>query len=181
MTNNEKLQEYFNFTQSDLQENRQGQVSEDQRLLVKGRNQRFNNNILIVLVFILVISAGAAIYTRNAISNVSDFPFSSAVVGPGITIVIMAVYMINRSKKKSDFSLQKVEGKVNFVWVEERIRNNSNAGPDYKTVRSLQMRVGGESFNVREELMDIINQGDNVRFYYTGGGDIVSAEFVDKP
>lgn len=179
MSNDSKLQEYFNFTQSDLQENRQGRVSEDQRLLVKGRTQRFNNNILIVLVFILMISAGAAIYTRNAISNVSDFPFSSALLGPGITIVIMTVYMINRSKKKSDFSLQKAEGMVNFVWVEERVRNHSNAGPDYKTVRSLQVRIGGESFNVREELMDIINQGDNVRFYYTGGGEIVSAEFIN--
>ena len=180
MTKNEKLQEYFNFTSSDLQGNRQGRVSEDQRLLVKGRTQRFNNNILIVLVFILMISAGAAFYTRNAISNGSNFPFSSALLGPGITIVVMTVFMLNRSKKKSDFSLQKAEGTVNFVWVEERVRNHSNAGPDYKTVRSLQMRVGGESFNVREELMDIINQGDNVRFYYTGGGDIVSAEFVDK-
>ncbi|HNO94431.1 MAG TPA: hypothetical protein PKJ84_09680 [Anaerolineales bacterium] len=181
MTKNEKLQEYFNFTQSDLQENRQGQVSEDQRLIVKNRAQRFNNNILIVLVFILVISAGAAAFTRKAVLSASGFPFSPALLGPGITIVIMTVYMLNRSKKKSDFSLHKAEGTVNFVWVEERVRNHSNSGPDYKTVRSLQMRVGGESFNVREELMDIINQGDNARFYYTGGGDIVSAEFVGKP
>lgn len=176
-----KLQEYFNFTQSDLQENRQGRVSEDQRLIVKDRSQRFNNNILIVLIFILVISAGAAMFARGAISGTGKFPFSSAMLGPAITIVVMAVYMVNRSRKKNDFSLHQAEGTVNFVWVEERVRNHSNAGPDYKTVRSLQMRVGGTSFNVKEELMDIIDQGENCRFYYTGGGDIVSAEFVGKP
>ena len=80
MTKNEKLQEYFNFTQSDLQENRQGQVSEDQRLIVKNRAQRFNNNILIVLIFILVISAGAAAFTRKAVLSASGFPFSPALL-----------------------------------------------------------------------------------------------------
>lgn len=180
MSKDLKLQEYFNFTQSDLQENRQGRVSDDQRLIVKDRAQRFNNKILIVLVFILVISAGAAFFVRNAVLGTGTFRFSSAMLGPAITIVIMTVYMVNRSQKKNDFSLQRAEGTVNFVWVEERVRNHSNAGPDYKTVRSLQMRVGGTSFNVKEELMDIINQGDNCRFYYTGGGDIVSAEFVEK-
>lgn len=180
MSNNEKLQEYFDFTEADLRENRRGSISEKQHLIVKGRTKRFNNNIMMVLVAILVISAGAAVFARGAISSTNNFPFTSAILGPAITVIVMVVYMLNRSKKKSDFSLQRAEGTVNFVWVEQRVRNHSNAGPDYITERSLQMRVGGETFNVKEELMDIINQGDNVRFYYTGGGDIISAEFMDK-
>ena len=180
MIRNEKLQEYFDFTEADLRENRQGRVSENQRSIVKGRAKRLNSNIVIVLMFVLIVSAAAMLFTRSAIPVTGNFPFSTAVVGPAITIVIMIVYMVNRSKKKSDFSLYTAEGMVNFVWVEEHVRNHSNAGPDYKTVHSLQMRVGGESFNVREELMDIINQGEQCRFYYAGGGDIVSAELLSN-
>ncbi len=179
MSANEKLQRYFNFTQSDLQANRQGRVTEEQRLTLKDRTRRFNSKVLIVLFFVVAIGVGASLYVGRLAGGSGGFSISTAMLGPIITVIIMTAYLVNRSRKKSDFSLQKAEGTVNFVWVEERVRNHSNAGPAYKTVRSLQMRVGGTSFNVREELMDIINQGDNVRFYYTGGGDIVSAEFVD--
>jgi hypothetical protein len=42
------------------------------------------------------------------------------------------------------------------------------------------MHVNDVSFDVQKDILEIIDQGDNVRFYYTGGGDIVSAEFVEK-
>ncbi len=181
MSNKEKLQQYFNFTQSDLQANQQGRITENQRAHVKGKVQRFNSRILIFLVIVLMISVGAFFVVRMVSSSAgssSGLPVS-AFLGPGITVIVLIVFMASRTNKKNDFSLQKAEGKVNFVWVERQVMNQDRTG--YKTEQSLQMRVDGASFNVSKNLMDIINQGDNCRFYYTGGGDIVSAEFIDKP
>lgn len=179
MSKNEKLQEYFNFTQSDLQANRQGRVTENQQAHVKGKVQRFNSRILVVLAIMFVIGFGVNFAVRMASAS-SDFSGSipTAALGPVITIVILILFMVFRTNKKNDFSLQKVEGTVNFVWVENRVPNQDHTG--YKTEKNLQMRMGGTSFNVSQTLMDILNQGDNVRFYYTGGGDIISAECVKK-
>ena len=180
MSKDLKLQEYFNFTQSDLQENRQGRVTENQRAQVKGRVQRFNSRIVIFLAIILLISVGAFFAVRMASSgggSLSGLPIR-AFLGPGLTVTVLIIFMASRTNKKNDFSLQKAEGVVNFVWVERQVPNQDRTG--YKTEKSLQMRVGGVSFNVSENLVDIINQGDTCRFYYTGGGDIVSAEFLEN-
>lgn len=181
MNKESKLQNYFNFTLGDLRENQQGRITENQRAHVKGNVQRFNSRILVFLVIVLMISVGIFFVVRMVSSSAgssSDLPVS-AFLGPGITVIVLIVFMASRTNKKNDFSLQKAEGKVNFVWVERQVMNQDRTG--YKTEQSLQMRVDGASFNVSENLMDIINQGDNCRFYYTGGGDIVSAEFIDKP
>ena len=179
MLRNSKLQEYFNFTYTDLQSNRMGQVTDNQRIHVKGKVKRFNNRILIVLAIMFMLTLGGFVVFRMAAGNTfTSFP--TAMLGPIITLVVLVVFMVSRTNRKNDFSLKKAEGIVNFVWVEERVRNTSDTGPDYKMVRRLEMRVGGVSFNVNQELMDIINQGDTYRFYYTGGGDIVSAEFLNK-
>lgn len=183
MSKTEKLQQYFNFTQSDLQANRQGRITENQRAHIKAKVQRYNNRILIVLGVVLVIGfiANFAIRIAAASDQFSNF-FSSlpmGAVGPIFAAFIMVIFLIFRTQKKNEQSLLKAEGVVSFVWVESRVSNQDRTG--YKTVKNLKMRVGGVSFNVNENLMDIINQGDNVRFYYTGGGDIVSAEIIDKP
>lgn len=181
MNKNEKLQQYFNFTQGDLHANRQGRITENQQTQVKGRVQRFNSRILIFVAVLLLVSVGVFFAVRMISvsgSSSSGFPVSS-LFGPAITVIVLIIFMANRTNKKNDFSIKKAEGTVNFVWVEHRIANQDNTG--YKTEKSLEMRVSGVSFNVNQNLMDIIDQGDNVRFYYTGGGDIVSAEFVDKP
>lgn len=178
MTANQKLQEYFKFTQSDLQANRQGRVTENQQAHVKGRVQRFNSRIFIFVAVLLMISAGVFFAVRLASGSGNSeggFP-TSFLFGPAITIIILIVFVATRTNRKNDFSLKKAEGTVNFVWVERRVANQDNTG--YKTEKSLEMRVDGVSFNVSKNLMDIINQGDNVRIYYTGGGEIVSAEFV---
>lgn len=182
MSNDLRLQQYFNFTQSDLQENRQGHITENQRAHIKANVQRYNNRILIVLGIALMIGfiSNFAIRIAAASDEFSKL-FSSlpmGAVGPIFATFIMVIFLIFRTQKKNEHSLLKVEGTVNFVWVESRISNKDRTG--YKTVKNLQMRVGGVSFNVNENLMDIINQGDNARFYYSSGGDIVSAEFVEK-
>ena len=180
MSKDLKLQEYFNFTQNDLQANRQGRVTENQQARVKGKVQRFNSRILIFLALLLFLSVGVffVVHMVSSGGGSSNGLPVTAFLGPGITIIVLIVFMASRTNQKNDFSLQKAEGTVNFVWVERRIMNQDQTG--YKTEKSLQMQVGGVSFNVSKNLMDILNQGDNVRFYYTGGGDIVSAEFVDK-
>lgn len=175
-----KLQEYFNFTQSDLQENRQGRITENQRAHVKGKVQRFNSRILVFMAFLLILSVGAFFVVRVASASAGSsggLPVF-AILGPGLTVVVLIVFMASRTNRKNDLSIQKAEGTVNFVWVEHRIMNQDQTG--YKTEKRLQMRVSGVSFNVNEKLMDIINQGDNYRFYYTGGGDILSAEFLQS-
>lgn len=180
MSTNEKLQQYFNFTQNDLQANRQGRVTENQQAHVKGKVQRFNSRIIIFIIVVAVIAFGVNFAIRMAAaSDAFSGSIPTAALGPVITIAILFFFMAFRTNKKNDFSLKKAEGTVNFVWVERQVSNMDRTG--YKTEKSLEMRVGGVSFNVNQNLMDIINQGDNVRFYYTGGGEIVSAEFVDKP
>jgi len=178
MNRNEKLQEYFQFDETDLRENRQGRVSELQRSIVKNRVGSFNRNALIVGVLILAVAGVVVARVGGALGADNLFSMLRLVAGPLLTILVLSGFLIYRTSRKNDFSLKSAEGPVNFVWVEDRVANQDNTG--YKTVRRLQMRVGGVSFHVKEALMDVINQGDICRFYYTGGGDIVSAEFIEK-
>jgi len=180
MSKDEKLQQYFNFTQGDLLANQQGRVTENQQAHVKGKVQNFNNRILIVLVVVFLIGLGvnSAIRTASAVNGGFPISLPTSMLGPVIVIILMVVFMSVRSKKKNDFSLKKAEGDVKFVWVERQVPNQDRTG--YKTEKSLQMHVGGVSFNVSQKLMEAVNEGDTYRFYYTGGGDIVSAESLDK-
>lgn|GEM_PF-1254280 len=177
---NEKLKTYFNFTPSDLQANRQGRITESQQAHIKAKVQRFNSRIIVFIAVIAVIAVIAfgvnfAVRLASAGDGFSN-SITNMALGPVITILVLIFFIAFRSNKKSDVSIKKIEGVVNFVWVERQVSNMDRTG--YKTEKSLEMRVGGVSFNVNQNLMDIINQGDNVRFYYTGGGEIVSAEFV---
>jgi hypothetical protein len=171
MTKNEKLQEYFDFTEPDLKENSEGRVSKDQQLLVKNKLQNQINGILFVLLVLGFITVAINLGRSN------DFAaFQKTLVIPAFIGVFAFLFILYQYANKSDFSLKFVEGKVNFVWVEERVRENGT----YRTSRRLKMHVNDVSFDVQKDILEIIDQGDNVRFYYTGGGDIVSAEFVEK-
>ena len=174
MSNNEMLQEYFDFTESELEENRQGRVTEEQALIIKERTQKYNNLAVAVMLIMLAV---AFVIILNSTSDVKDFPIMEAMAIPLIIAGAVVVFLILRTVSKNDLTVQKVEGKVNFVWVEERTREAGNLG--YTTVSRFKMRVGRISFDVREELMDIIDQGNCYRFFYTSGGDILSAEVVD--
>ena len=175
MSNNEMLREYFDFTESELEENRQGCVTEEQGLIIKERTQKYNNLAVAVTLIMLFL---AFVIILNSTSDVKDVSVMEAMTMPLIIAGGVVIFLIIRTASKNDFSVQKVEGKVNFVWVEERTRGSWKTGDT--PVSRFKMRVGGKSFDVREELMDIIDQGDRYRFFYTSGGDILSAEVLEK-
>jgi hypothetical protein len=171
MTKNEKLQEFFDFTNEDLEENRQGRVSEDQLALVKIKLQ--NEITAIVFVFVVLGFIALVISFGNS-QNSAAFQktlFTTLAVG-----VMAAIYILFRYAYKSDYSLSSIEGKANFVWVEERVKYNGT----YRTTRRLKLHIKDISFDVKKDLLEIIDQGDHCRFYYTNGGDIVSVECLNN-
>lgn len=161
----EELQRYFNFTKSDLEENIKGRVTEGQKAMLKEKLQK--EIIMIVGLFLVMGVIGLIILPSN------KFFLVTMAVG-------FIVTLIGRITIKRDHSLDYAEGPVNFFWEEHKIRDAENYN-NYTTTRKLKMKVGSKSFDVREDLMDILDQGDNCCFYFTGGGDIVSAEYLGKP
>lgn len=174
MSTNKMLQEHFDFTESELEENRQGRVTEEQILIIRERIQKYNNLAAAVTILLLVVAFGIIL---NSTSGVKDFPIMEAMTIPIMIAGGVVIFLVLRTASKNDFSVQKVEGKVNFVWVEERTRGSKST--ESATVSRFKMRVGRISFDAREELMDIIDPGERYRFFYTKGGDILSAEIVD--
>lgn len=175
MSNNEMLREYFDFTESELEENRQGRVTEEQVLIIKERTQTYNNLVVAITLIMLAIVFGIIL---NSTSGVKDFPILETMAIPLFLAVGVVIFLVLRTTSKNDFSVKKVEGKVNFVWAEERTRGSKST--ESTTVSRFKMRVGRISFDARAELMDIIDPGERYRFFYTKGGDILSAEVVDR-
>ena len=170
----ERLQEYYEFTDDDLKENRHGRVTEFQKQVLQQKNQK---ETLLLLGFFAGLGIILFIVNQTRFpSGDSSFLRTFLAVMFAVVVVSMVIRMI----KRANISLSSISGEVNFVWEEEKIQHTENIHR-YTTVRRLKMRVGGASFDVDERLKKIIDQGDICRFYYTGGGDIVSAEFIDKP
>jgi hypothetical protein len=84
--------------------------------------------------------------------------FSLAIFGVILIVVLKVVF--ERANRKVDTIVRRVEGKVNFVWVERQERDTTKTGPMYKTVRVLEMRIGGETFNVNNELLVITHNSN---------------------
>lgn len=170
MTKTKRLEEYFFFSQDDLRENRKGAITEDQRLVLKEKTQRDTNVLLIFFI------GSGIVYV--AVNYIFDLGPGSMTISAVLGIMFVAVIILRRVKR-SDQSLQHVEGAIEFFW-EEHTTRDANNSTHLTTTKTLYLMVGEKKFQVREDLMDILDQGDRCRFYYTGGGDIISAEVISR-
>lgn len=174
MTKQERLQYYFEFTEDDLKNNRLGKVTAAQQQALQEKTKKEA-----IRLFGIFAGVGLLFFVVNRVRfPTSNSSFSWTILA--LLLVIAFVSMALRIIKRSNISLNSISGEVNFVWEEEKIQDAENIH-QYTTVYRLKMRVGRISFDVDKSLQSIINQGDNIRLYYTGGGDIISAEFVEKP
>ncbi|MBK9778597.1 MAG: hypothetical protein IPP55_00870 [Anaerolineales bacterium] len=185
----EKIMEVLGFDDADLGSNRLGQLTQKQKDLLaeKAKSHKSFNTIIGVIIAVvfggaLLTGLGAPILAAVGGSLLESGKVTTEallalipiicvvlfvlVIFGGILIVILKV-VFDRANQKVDTTVRRVEGTVNFIWVERRERNTSKTGPTYKTVRVLEMRIGGETFNVNNELPNVINQGEEWIFYYT--------------
>lgn len=174
MTKQERLQYYFEFTEDDLKNNRLGKVTASQQQALQEKTKKEA-----IRLFGIFAGVGLLFFVVDRVRfPTSNSSFSWTILA--LLLVIAFVSMTLRIIKRSNISLSSISGEVNFMWEEEKIQDVENIH-QYTTVYRLKMRVGRISFDVDKSLQSIINQGDNIRLYYTGGGDIISAEFVEKP
>jgi hypothetical protein len=185
----EKVMEVLGFDDADLGSNRLGQLTQKQKVLLTEKAKSHKSSNTIIGVIIAVVFGGALLTGLGApiLATVGGSLLESGEVTPealialipiicmvlfflvifgGVLLVVLKV-VFDRANKKVDTTVRRVEGMVNFIWVEKRERNTSKTGPTYKTVRVLEMRIGGETFNVNNELPNVINQGEEWIFYYT--------------
>lgn len=185
----ETLDQILSFDDADLAANRLGQLTQKQKGLLAEKaksHKSFNTAIGVIiavmfggalltgLIVPLIATIGGSLLDGGKITveaMLTALPIICMglfflVVFGGILIWVLRV-IFERANRKVDTVVRRAEGKVNFVWVEKRERNTSKAGPMYKTVRVLEMRLGDETFTVNPELPNVINQGEEWIFYYT--------------
>jgi hypothetical protein len=183
------VQTVLDFDDADLASNRLGQLTQKQKNLLREKarsHKSFNTTVGIVIAIMaggtLLTGLFVPIFATLGGSFLESGEFTTEalltlipiicvvlfflIVFGGILIVVLRV-VFERANRKVDMVVRRVDGAVNFVWVEKQERNTTKTGPMYKTVRVLEMRIGGEMFNVKHELPSVINQGEEWIFYYT--------------
>ena len=163
--NNEQLQNYFHFDESDLYANRNGNLSEKQqeRLLQKSRKSK-TTGLIVGLIFF-----GAAACLLFFIAAI--FPQMEALADKiiwslffGVFILFTAILgsvFISKVFKKTNLILEKAEGAVNIVAVQSLSGTN-----DFKRIIVHELNIGGQNFRVPALLADYIAQGDTCAIYF---------------
>ena len=181
MSSDLDLRKFFNFDESDLAANRKGQVTHKQEKVLK-QAERIGKIIGMVIGF-SILTWGVYFPGREIVSNYIRFGFNEAsLINGAIFILVLTAFaflFLRGLFEKKKFSVEAVEGKVNFVAVEKKAGGSTNSTAT--KVRQYEMRVENEKFDVSESLANIINEGDVYAFYYTGDTrHILSCEFISK-
>jgi len=182
MASDLELRKFFSFDESDLVANRNGQVTPKQEKLLK-QSATIGKIISTVLGF-AILAWGVYFPGRGIIRDFIRFGYDAGSLISGATfILVMAAFaflFLRGLFTKKIFSVETVEGQVNFIAVEKKVGSSTNSIAT--KVRQYEMRVGNEKFdNVGEDLPNIIHEGDVYAFYYTGDTHhILSCEFISK-
>lgn len=176
----QQLMDYFKFDLSDLHANEQGQFTDKQRARLI-QEDKSNRTWSLVggsgLMLIALIGLGGAIL---AVTQDSDLGFRIG-FGLGFGCVWPLIWggigfvVIRNALSKHDIKLARVQGQVNIV-SRESYNSQSHTTSTYH-----ELHIGGQDFDVDEDLADVMMQGDEYILYYVdGSSEILSAELVSK-
>lgn len=173
---NEKLMDYFQFNEIDLQSNREGHLSEPQkeRLLkvdnYRKRSARGNGFLLFLLaiaglIIPMIISFfhGSANFTLGAIWFV--------------VWIAIALWVTRPAFVKFDEVVQKAQGPITIAAIEKSWTRRYGPRHYYDIY---ELRVDGHAFRVLSDAAKFMSPNDVYAIYFTGGSpnDVLSAEFI---
>lgn len=187
-----ELRNYFEFSEGDLAANRAGKLTEEQEA-----KARLGDGLLKPFFFwggiLLLLIAGFFSYKilTDATGGNWKLVTSSVLAANALGLIMLwgalgflafKAFRIAADSSKSEYFVQKAQGKVNFVKVEARVNRASSNGPKYRTEEQYELRVGRTTFeDVDGELLNIIEEGDIYAFYFVKDTqDILSCEFISK-
>jgi hypothetical protein len=161
---NQKLTQYFKFDESDLQANRNGKISAAQQAHIKSDSGSGHILVLFLGLVILAATSTPLISTLRSSQTTTPtewlFAAASLLIGLGID-----AWLLRRVRMKEEYQVGKVEGRVNIV------TTSGNHTTYY------ELHVGGQKFDVDEDISDVMNQGDACIVYYIKEyNDVLSVE-----
>jgi hypothetical protein len=170
----DQLKGYFSFTNDDLAANRAGKLSQKQYKRIKENNDFADKFVLGLFAVFLIAGLFTTFQAFSQMTNIGLWVAAAVLLS-------IAGWAFRGVLTKVDDSVQKAEGKVDFVKVEKQ--TGSATDPSYKrsTVSSYEMRVGGEAFgNANPALIEYM-QSDVYAVYFTKATrQILSVEFLSK-
>lgn len=195
------LQEIWKFDDADLGANRLGQLTEKQKKNLTEEHKSYKMvyagiGVFVALIFcclpiMMMLGRGILplLISGSSQSSPADMIPLIAMGGFAVIFAIVAAVIVGgvlvvlylRGSKKTDVAVKRAQGKINFVWVEKRVRNPSSKASPYKDIRVLELRIGDSKFEVNENLPSLLNEGDEWIIYYTSHPfKFLSAERVSK-
>jgi hypothetical protein len=167
-----ELMHYFDFDNADLQANRNGQLSDRQRVKLEGERRSFRNA---ARVSGLVIAAGSLVLLAVIIGlgMIDRSPFLEIVIPLLFVAPIgFAAYLIAGRYQGAPFAVKRLEGPVH-------LRPSATGSRIGTGARRYALLVDEHTFSVSPELQRVIRDGERYRVYYASDWeDILSMEPV---
>ncbi len=178
----QKLKDYFKFTEADLAANRNGTFSQAQQQRLFGRQGQAIREKQIAVAIALPLSLamlglmGYLIYRSTVLGLKTDstYPFFLGLCG--FPMLLAALYIFRLSFIRQKYLLKKVQGPINII-KEQRTSSDGHPFTHY------ELHVGGKTFRADSAMGDVMLQGEPYAVYYAEGEvsqfpEIVSAERV---
>ncbi len=165
-----ELMHYFNFDNVDLEANRNGQLSEKQRVRLQGERRAFTNSARLVGI---IIGVGSLAMLGIIVAlGLLDHSLFLEIVIPLMCIAPLgfAAYLMSGRYEIAPFAVKRLEGPVH-------LRPSAKASPLGTGARRYALTVDGHSFTVDPELQKVMRDGERYRVYYASDwDDILSLE-----
>lgn len=182
----ESIMDYWKFDEADLGANRLGQLTEKQKKYLVGEHKSQRGVFIgvgVVVAFLFLCLPALLIGSRvllpmllngkpsdlqELIPLIAMGGFGIIFIGTAVLIVgAVVIFYVIRASKPVEIAVLTARGKVEYTWGTKRVRTPGSSVRSYEDVRVLHLNLGDKKFEVKEQLQEIIQEGEEWSVYYT--------------